>query len=165
VSKLTQIRVAHGWRIAESEVMMSKPFHTIELRGILDARLDNPIGIMDFKWSGSTKYRRLLQDSTALQLGIYSYLCAEDEGHLPPIAYYVLDKAKLLTPEFGAVAGASPLRSANVTTIWQACKAAMVRTLDRLETGEVSAPANLEDFSNKGDNVVVGGVLQVAPPC
>lgn len=165
VRKLTEIRRTHGWCVAESEVMLSKPFHTITLRGILDARLDNPPGVIDFKWGGTSKYRDMLKKGTAMQLAIYSYLCADDENNLPPIAYYILDRAKLLTPEVGAVKGASPLALASVAATWDACKAAMIQALRRLEAGELSAPGNLETYSVAEKNTVVGGVLQVVAPC
>ena len=91
--------------VAAAEIEQARALGPITLRGDLDVQLDNPRAVLDFKWAGYTRHRDKLEHNTALQLAAYSDMVAEIEAELPPVAYFILEQAALLTPEQGALPG------------------------------------------------------------
>lgn len=55
--------------------------------------------IVDMKWSGGKKYPEQLKANRHLQLAIYAELLRQDSGSWPSVAYFILEPARLLTPD------------------------------------------------------------------
>ena len=73
-----------------------------DLTGAIDLVMQNLFGgqvIVDMKWSGVKKFPEKLKQNRQLQLAIYAELLRQKHGAWPSVAYYVLDKARLFTPD------------------------------------------------------------------
>ena len=60
---------------------------------------DGHRAIVDIKWAGGKKYPEQLKANRHLQLAIYAELLRQETGSLPSVAYFILESARLLTPD------------------------------------------------------------------
>lgn len=78
--------------------------------------------IVDMKWSGGKKYPEKLRLNRHLQLAIYAELFRQQTGQWPSVAYYLLDRARLLAPDDRGFPEAETIPSANgenTTQLWR----------------------------------------------
>jgi len=85
-------------------------------------KADGHQAIVDMKWAGGAKYPGQLRDNRHLQLAIYAELLRQATGSMPSVGYYLLDSARLLTPDDRAFPTAEciPAKPAGTTReLWQ----------------------------------------------
>jgi hypothetical protein len=78
--------------------------------------------LIDMKWSGEKKFPEKLSRNRHLQLAIYAELLRQKKGAWPSVAYYVLDQARLFSPDDRAFPDAEVVPSAlgeNTAQLWQ----------------------------------------------
>ena len=71
-----------------------------DLEGIIDMHLKDRNGnhvVFDFKWSHGSHYRKLLDKDRSIQLAVYAHLLKENEGQVPPTAYFFMPGNELVT--------------------------------------------------------------------
>lgn len=96
-----------------------------ELAGFADLVLHKVAGepaIVDMKWSGATKYPEKLKHNRHLQLAIYAELLHQQTGKWPSVAFYLLDRARLLAPDDRSFPEAECIPSdngENTVQLWQ----------------------------------------------
>lgn len=96
-----------------------------ELAGFADLVMHKATGvpaIVDMKWSGGKKYPEKLRRNRHLQLALYAELFRQRTGQQPAVAYYLLDRARLLAPDAHAFPQAEAIASAdgeNTAHVWQ----------------------------------------------
>ena len=101
---------AGGYRITGIEVEVSGDAFGKTLGGFIDCLAEHTDGheaVIDFKYTGRSKYEQLLSDGRAVQLATYAHGRATQpgsNGRYPCVAYLVLKDAQLFTP------AGSPLR-------------------------------------------------------
>lgn len=78
--------------------------------------------IVDMKWSGARKYPDKLKHNRHLQLAIYAELYRQHGGQWPAVAYYILDRARLVAPDDHSFPEAETIASddgENTAQLWQ----------------------------------------------
>ncbi len=102
---MTQLR-AHfanaNVRVVTAEQALDGQFAGGALAGSADLVLTTEDGhraIVDMKWAGGKKYPEQLKANRHLQLAIYAELLRQETGSLPSVAYFILESARLLTPD------------------------------------------------------------------
>jgi RecB family exonuclease len=73
-------------------------FGNIKLTGKIDLHLKTAGGqkaIIDFKWTGTSKRKKMLREEKDLQLCLYSYLLSA--LHSVPTAFFIIDSAQLIS--------------------------------------------------------------------
>jgi len=96
------------YRIAGIEVEVEGDAFGKPLNGRIDClalREDGQEGVIDFKYAGRDKYRKLIADGRAVQLATYAHGQCQRTGRYPAVAYLVLADAQLYTPSGGPLAG------------------------------------------------------------
>lgn len=91
-----------GITVVTSEQALAGRFEGGALGGSADLVLTTALGhraIVDMKWSGGKKYPEQLKANRHLQLAIYAELLRQDSGSWPSVAYFILESARLLTPD------------------------------------------------------------------
>ena len=91
-----------GITVVTSEQELAGRFEGGALGGSADLVLTTALGhraIVDMKWSGGKKYPEQLKANRHLQLAIYAELLRQDSGSWPSVAYFILESARLLTPD------------------------------------------------------------------
>lgn len=91
-----------GASTVSAEQALAGQFAGGALAGSADLVLTNADGhraIVDMKWSGGKKYPEQLKANRHLQLAIYAELLRQDTGSWPSVAYFILEPARLLTPD------------------------------------------------------------------
>ncbi len=79
--------------------------------------------VVDMKWAGGKKYPDQLQANRHLQLAIYAELLQQQTGSVPSVAYFILEPARLLTPDDRVFADAQQVPAnppGNTRELWQA---------------------------------------------
>ena len=115
---------AGGYRIVGIEVEVSKNVFGKTLNGSIDcvaARDDGGEAIVDFKYSGREKYRKMVSEGKAVQLATYAYSRSTNAATFPAVAYLVLSDAQLLTPSGSAIAGginSSVIPAKSIRDVW-----------------------------------------------
>lgn len=133
-----------------------------KLRGRLDLVLDHPLCVVDLKLRGSTRFREALQQGTAHQLALYSYLAGGRKADMPPVAYFVLEDQRLIStdrrafPDADHVDGPGPLETLKAT------ERAYASAIARLADGKVTALGVGEDVP---ESAIVEGELVLEPGC
>lgn len=95
------------------------------LAGYADLVLHKAAGapaIVDIKWSGGKKYPEKLRRNRHLQLALYAELFRQQTGQWPAVAYYLLDRARLLAPDDRAFPAAETIAAddgENTAQLWQ----------------------------------------------
>ena len=102
---MTQLR-AHlanaNVRVVTAEQALDGQFAGGALAGAADLVLTTEDGhraIVDMKWAGGKKYPEQLKANRHLQLAIYAELLRQETNSLPSVAYFILESARLLTPD------------------------------------------------------------------
>ncbi len=140
---------AGGYRIAGIETEVRAEALGKQLTGRIDclaARQDGKEAIVDFKYAGHDKYRRLLVDGRAVQLATYAHARAQTSaanGSYPAVAYLVLAEGQLFTPRGSALDGGtacSVVDGADIQTVWSQFAAAIEHANDWLD-GDADIPA------------------------
>ncbi len=96
-----------------------------ELAGFADLVMHKTAGapvVVDMKWSGGKKYPEKLRLNRHLQLAIYAELFRQQTGQQPAVAYYLLDRARLLAPDDRGFPEAEVIPSdedENTALLWQ----------------------------------------------
>jgi len=114
-----------GVSSVQPEAALSGKFDGGSLTGSADLLVQGPDGrpaVVDMKWSGARKYWQALSTGQFLQLVVYSECVRQQSGSWPRIAYYILDRARLLTPDDGLFVEAQLVRGKHVPTtpeLWQ----------------------------------------------
>jgi hypothetical protein len=99
--------------------------------------------IIDFKYAGRDKYRRLISEGRAVQLAVYAYSRRSETGRLPPVAYLVLSENQLLTPSANPLSSDAPTEVVDappIADVWNRFHEALQEANDWL-SGKVPIPA------------------------
>lgn len=118
------LRQAGAVKVAPEQALAGH-FEGGELAGFADILVEGASGqlaIIDMKWSGANKYPEKLRQNRHLQLALYAELVRQQTGHAPSVAYYLLDRARLLTPDGRSFPQAECIASANdenTAQLWQ----------------------------------------------
>ena len=123
------IRQLHRAKIKEihMEEYNEGEFFGGTLGGYIDALVINhegKEGIIDIKWGGKSYREQSFKDNEHLQLVTYSYLRKKKNSAQgwPPVAYFIIDNAQLMTQDKDYFPGAYEVHSysdENVAQIWQ----------------------------------------------
>lgn len=71
---------------------------------LIITKADGHQAIVDMKWAGGKTYPDQLKGNRHLQLAIYAELLRQTTGSMPSVGYFILDSARLLTPDDQAFA-------------------------------------------------------------
>lgn len=86
----------------DPELALDGHFTGGELAGFADLTVQKRTGeraIIDMKWSGGKKFPQKFKRNNHLQLAIYAELLRQQTDAWPAVAYYVLDRARLIAPD------------------------------------------------------------------
>ena len=154
---------AGGYRIVGIEVALSGKAFEKELRGWIDCvaeRQDGQQAIIDFKYGGRNKYRKLLEQGKAVQLATYAIGRKSADGTFPAVAYLLLADGLLYTPSGSPIAGDGNhwmIDGPAIETVWQVFAQTIGRA-DRWLQGAEPVPARpLQDPSEwpEGTSIVL----------
>lgn len=99
---LTETLHAGGYRVVDMELPLTAPIDGKTLKGFIDCLVCCPDGeeaIIDFKYMGRRKYRRLLEEGRAVQLATYSYARSHARhGGFPKVAYLIIGDGLIYSP-------------------------------------------------------------------
>ena len=138
--------LAGGYRITGIEVEVEGEAFGKRLTGWIDClavRDDAREAVIDFKYAGRQKYRKLIEDGRALQLATYAHSRAQGAGPYPAVAYLVLADAQLYTPSGGPLSGDDTRYVVNgpaIEDVWDQFSDA-ITAADSWLTGEQPIPA------------------------
>lgn len=81
--------------------------------------------VIDMKWAGTSKYRKVLEQGSHLQLAVYAFLQERASKRWPAVGYYILREGDLLTPADHLFPDARPVLQAEGATaaLWEQAKA------------------------------------------
>ena len=119
--------------------------------------------IIDMKWSGR-KYRDKLAAGQYLQLLIYAECLRQQQGRWPALAYYVLDRAQLITLDGEAFPNAliAPDRSGeNPAQLWQRFRESWKWRHEQLLAGNIEVV--LEELQETPESVPPSAGLEIEP--
>ena len=71
---------------------------------LIITKADSHQAVVDMKWAGGKTYPEQLKGNRHLQLAIYAELLRQTTGSMPSVGYFILDSARLLTPDDRAFA-------------------------------------------------------------
>ncbi|WP_242031569.1 PD-(D/E)XK nuclease family protein [Pseudomonas fluorescens] len=71
---------------------------------LIITKADGHQAVVDMKWAGGKTYPDQLKGNRHLQLAIYAELLRQTTGSMPSVGYFILDSARLLTPDDRAFA-------------------------------------------------------------
>ena len=133
---------AGGYRIVGFESKVEGTALGRTLQGRIDCLLrsrDGTEAVIDFKYAGREKYRRLLEEGRAVQLATYAHARAEAAGRYPAVAYLILCDALLYTPAgspLRGVAAAQTVAAPAIAEVWRQVEAAFPTADGWLTRGE-----------------------------
>jgi hypothetical protein len=81
--------------------------------------------VIDMKWAGTSKYRKVLEQGSHLQLAVYAFLQERASKRWPAVGYYILREGDLLTPAGNLFPDARLVSQAEGATaaLWEQAKA------------------------------------------
>jgi hypothetical protein len=81
--------------------------------------------VIDMKWAGTSKYRKVLEQGSHLQLAVYAFLQERASKRWPAVGYYILREGDLLTPAENLFPDARLVSQAEGATaaLWEQAKA------------------------------------------
>lgn len=168
---LRRLRAAKVDKIA-TETRLTGCFENgaLDLAGIPDLTLEVPGqggGILDLKWSGLPYRREELAGNRHLQLAIYAQLHSLGKAGPPPVGYYILTEARLLTqhpaPVFpGALACPPATPGEDLAQLWCAFLGAWRWRRGLLDSGHIELP--LADTTPDARSVPPVGALALDEP-
>ncbi len=143
---------AGGYRIEGFEVPIEGTALGRNLLGFIDCllkRRDGEEGVIDFKYAGREKYRRLLEEGRAVQLSTYAHARSQAaSGRLPGVGYLILADGLLYTPEGSPLKGAEPAQvipGPAMGAVWNNLASAVARAERWLTAGEPVPARPLQD--------------------
>ncbi len=143
---------AGGYRIEGFEVPIEGAALGRKLVGFIDcllARQDGEEGVIDFKYAGREKYRRLLEEGRGAQLATYAQARMQAVTASPPgVGYLILADGLLYTPGGSPLRGAVPaqvVRGPAIGAVWEQLAAAVTRADGWLTSGEPVPARPLQD--------------------
>ncbi|MEK6543386.1 MAG: PD-(D/E)XK nuclease family protein, partial [Elusimicrobiota bacterium] len=141
-----------GFEVTPHAKLLGKEFN-----GRIDCLLtgkDDSLAIIDIKYAGIRKFPALLEDGAATQLATYAAALAQERtnGEVKEIAagYFIIDRARLLTPGTGALAGSDVSEqieeAPSFEQVWNNFTAALKQAEGWLESGDIPVrPLQKED--------------------
>ena len=135
-----------GYRMVGIEVELSGEAFGKSLSGRIDclaARDDGEEAIIDFKYSGRSKYYSLIEEGKAVQLATYAYGRSIANSRFPAVAYLVLSDGLLYTPSQSPINGDRNrfiIDAPGIQTVWQRFSDAIDKAGDWLSS-DVPVPA------------------------
>lgn len=120
----SHVRQAGGVTVVPEQALEGR-FEGGALTGFADLVIHTAVGapaIVDMKWSGGKKYPEKLRLNRHLQLALYAELFRQQTGQQPAVAYYLLDRARLLAPDDRGFPEAEVIPSddgENTAQLWQ----------------------------------------------
>jgi ATP-dependent helicase/nuclease subunit B len=116
------------------------------LRGSVDLVATNASGetaVIDFKWGGYEKRRKMLVDSGYLQLAVYAQLLNQNIGGWPALGYFIVSKARLLVLDSDYFPNATieqPENGESVLELWQRAEETWKWRRAQLDKGIIEVP-------------------------
>ena len=165
-----------GYRISGIEVEVGGEAFGKPLTGWIDClaiRDDAREAVIDFKYAGRQKYRKLIEDGRAVQLAAYAHSRAQVDGPYPAVAYLVLADAQLYTPSGSPLSGDATryvVDGPAIGVVWDRFSQA-ITAADNWLTGQQPIPARpLQAPAEwpQGVELVLDGMLaadQAQEPC
>jgi len=150
---LVKTLASGGYHIVGIEVELSAEAFGKALNGRIDcvaARENGDEAIIDFKYSGRTKYYKLIEEGKAVQLATYAYGRSKGSGSFPAIAYLVLSDGILYTPSASPIEGdgnRSVIDAPAIQAVWQAFSDALSVAGDWLTSGAPVPARPLQEAS------------------
>jgi ATP-dependent helicase/nuclease subunit B len=142
-----------GYRVVGIEVELAGHAFGKPLNGWIDCvakRNNGEEAIIDFKYSGRSKFHALIAEGRAVQLATYAYGRSTAEGAFPAVAYLVLSDGLLFSPAGSAVQGDAQRAIINapaIQTVWQKFSDALEAAGDWLTSGAPVPARPLQDSS------------------
>lgn len=145
------------WSVVATEYELEGGWQNIKLKGRADLVLKKgkEQAIVDLKWRGATRYSNIMRNNEDIQLAIYAQLLSANNTW-PHTAYFIIDKAKMITRNRHAFASAhAAQQEADRETIYQGMMKEIVATFDwrkdQLRVGQIEIRcthtyADLEDI-------------------
>ncbi len=95
--------------------------------------------VIDMKWAGTSKYRKVLEQGSHLQLAVYAFLQERASKRWPAVGYYILREGDLLTPAENLFPDARPVSQAEGATaaLWEQAKATWRWRREQIDRGAV----------------------------
>lgn len=95
--------------------------------------------VIDMKWAGTSKYRKVLEQGSHLQLAVYAFLQEQATKRWPAVGYYILREGDLLTPAENLFPDARPVSQAEGATaaLWEQAKATWRWRREQIDKGAV----------------------------
>ena len=173
--ELVSALAAGGFRIAAMECGVHGSVAGRDLEGRIDCLAvaeDGHEAIVDLKYSGSKKYRALLETGHATQLATYAHGRRQETGQWPAVAYLILADGALLTPEGGPLLGATAtVPGLAIAQTWALFERALAAAEGWLADGRVPArPLQAPDEWPAGAEIVLAKLppsssTDPLPPC
>jgi len=135
--------------------------------GRVDLVLGDPPRILDLKWGGAPRKRKMLEAGAAIQLAAYAFLERNESGQFPPVGYFVMDGQQLLTTEPKAFANAEEVNGPSPEETWRLVEATHALEWAAVAAGRIGA----RGATGEGDEEpfkepdAKGGTLRVPPEC
>lgn len=95
--------------------------------------------VIDMKWAGTSKYRKVLEQGSHLQLAVYAFLQERASKRWPAVGYYILREGDLLTPAENLFPDARLVSQAEGATaaLWEQAKATWRWRREQIDKGAV----------------------------
>jgi ATP-dependent helicase/nuclease subunit B len=107
--------------------------------GRVDLVLGDPPRILDLKWGGPKKKRKLLEVGAAIQLAAYSFLERQGVGPFPPVGYFVMDGQRLLTTNAKAFPNAEVVEGLSPEETWRLAEKTHAFEWELVTAGRIGA--------------------------
>jgi hypothetical protein len=173
---------AHLQTAKVEQVESEKEFEAETALGLLHGSTDLLLSfggsreaVIDMKWAGTSKYRKVLEQGSHLQLAVYAFLQERASKRWPAVGYYILREGDLLTPAENLFPDARLVSQAEGATaaLWEQAKAtwrwrraqidkgAVELVVDGTEATDESAPPAGRD----GHRAARRTLQPLRPPC
>ncbi|MEI6667527.1 MAG: PD-(D/E)XK nuclease family protein [Acidobacteriota bacterium] len=135
--------------------------------GRVDLVMGDPPRILDLKWAGAARKRRLLEVGAAIQLAAYSLLERQGHGAFPPVGYFVMDGQRLMTTDSTAFANAEVVKGPAPEETWRLVEATHGLEWKAVAAGRIGARGVTGDSNDQmlKEACVEDGRLRVPPGC
>ena len=152
-----------------SRVESEKAFETETALGVLQGSADLLLSfggsreaVIDMKWAGTSKYRKVLEQGAHLQLAVYAFLQERAAKRWPTVGYYILREGELLTPAGNLFPDVRPVSQAAGATaaLWEQAKATWRWRRAQIDNGAVElvvdGTAATDESAPPVDAMVIG---------
>lgn len=111
----------------------------------------NREAVIDMKWAGTQKYRKLLEQGSHLQLAVYAFLQERASGRWPAVGYYILREGNLLTPAEHLFPDARLVSQEEGATaaLWEQAKATWRWRRSQIDQGAIELVVDGTDATNE----------------